>query len=187
MNPTLREPDMLEIQPYQDRPVRVGDVILFHAPGRATPLVHRVAAVTPEGIRTRGDNRRKPDDWLIGADRVIGRITAAQRGGSRRRVANGCAGRLWAGMLFIGLPIVGAVNRALRIPYRALSGIGGIPRRLPPGWGPRKVLFRAGERRIWRMMWGRHVLGQYEEGQGGWRIRRPFRLLIDPRDLDIDP
>jgi hypothetical protein len=186
MNPTLREPDLLEVRPYHGRPVRAGDVILFHAPGRPTPIVHRVERLTPKGIHTRGDHCRRRDDWTIGADRIIGRITAAQRGGRRRKVANGLSGRLWARMLLVGLPIGAALNRMLRGPYRALSEIGGIPRCLPPAWRPRKILFQAGGRRIWRMMWGRHIIGQYEEGRGKWRIRRPFRLLIDPRELDIE-
>lgn len=187
MNPTLREPDLLEVRPYLGRPVRTGDVILFHAPGRLTPIVHRVERVTPGGIRTRGDNCPRQDDWLLAPDQIIGQVTAAQRGGSRRKVSNGYPGWLWAQGIRLGGPIFGAVNRILHIPYHALSEAGGIPRALPPGWRPRKVLFQSGERRVWRMMWGRLVVGQYEEGRGPWRIRRPFRLLIDPRELDIDP
>jgi signal peptidase I len=187
MDPTLREPDLMEIRPYRDRPVRTGDVILFHAPGCPTPIVHRVESVASEGIRTRGDNCPRQDDWWIGADQIIGQVISVHRGGRRRNVVNGFPGRLFAQWLYLGLPIVRTVNRILHIPYHALSGAGGIPRWLPPGLRPRKVLFQAGDRRIWRMMWGRHVVGQYEEGRGGWRIRRPFRLLIDPRELDIEP
>jgi hypothetical protein len=178
----------MEVRPYHGRTVRAGDVILFHAPGRPTPIVHRVECVTPGGIRTRGDNSRRPDDWLLAADQIIGQVTAAQRGGRCRKVANGFSGRVWARLLNLWLPVGEAVNRILHVPYHALSGISGILlRRLPSGWLPRKVLFQAGGRRIWRMMWGRHVVGQYEEGRGGWRIRRPFRLWIDPRELDIEP
>jgi len=187
MAPTLREPDLMEVRPYHTRQVRAGDVILFHAPGHPTPIVHRVERVTPSGIRTRGDNCRQADDWLLPADQIIGQVTAAQRGRRRRTLSNGYQGWIRARALRIAMPIGGAINRILHIPYHAVSGAGGIPRWLPPGWRPRKVLFQSGERRIWRMMWGRHVIGQYEERRGEWRIRRPFRLLIDPRELDIEP
>ncbi|MBN1439761.1 MAG: S26 family signal peptidase [Anaerolineales bacterium] len=187
MNPTLGEPDVLEIEPYRDRPVRAGDIVLFHAPGRAESIVHRVESVTLEGIRTRGDGCFQPDDWLIGADQIIGRVTAARRGGRVRNVANGFSGRLWAQLLRVGLPFGAAANRFLHAPYRAIAGAGRIWCWLPSGWRPRKVLFAANGRRIWRMLWGRLVIGQMEEGCGGWRIRRPFRLLIDPRELDLDP
>jgi signal peptidase I len=188
MNPTLSEPDLMEIRPYRDRPIRTGDVILFRAPGCPSPIVHRVESIASEGVRTRGDNCPRPDDWWIGADQIIGQVTAAQRGGRRREVANGIRGVLWVRILCLWLPVHKLSARILHAPYHALSGVGGILlRRLPPGLRPRKVMFQAGDRRIWRMMWGRHVVGEYEEGRGGWRIRRPFRLLIDPRELDIEP
>jgi len=184
MNPTLREPDLMEVRPYHGRPVRAGDVILFRARGRPAPIVHRVECVTISGIRTRGDNSPLQDDWLLAAGEIIGQVTAVQRGVRRRNVWNGEPGWVWAQALRVGLPICGAVNRALHVPYHALSSVG-ISRRLPRGLRPRKVLFQSGERRVWRMMWGRLVVGQYEEGRGPWRIRRPFRLLIDPRELDV--
>jgi signal peptidase I len=184
MYPTLREPDLMEIRPYHGRPIRAGDVILFHAPGRTVPIAHRVERVTPQGIRTRGDNCRPPDEWLLNSDRVIGQVLVAHRGGHRRRVPNGIMGRVWARLLRLAFPIRNALGRILHLPYHALSGAGGIRRWLPPGWRPRKILFQSGGRRIWRIVWGGRVVGEYEPGRGPWRIRRPFRLLIDPRDLD---
>jgi hypothetical protein len=187
MNPTLCEPDLMEIRPYQGRPIRAGDVILFHAPGRSIPIAHRVESVNPDGIRTRGDNRRPPDEWLLHSDQVIGQVILAHRGGRRRKVPNGHFGRVWVGLLRMWLPVSHAVGRILHIPYHALSRVGALRGWLPPGWRPRKILFQSGERRIWRIVWSRHVVGEYEEGRGPWRIRRPFRLLIDPRDLDLKP
>ena len=32
MNPTLREPEIMEIMPYDNRPLRVGDVAFFLPP-----------------------------------------------------------------------------------------------------------------------------------------------------------
>jgi hypothetical protein len=187
MNPTLCEPDVLEIRPYRDRPIREGDVILFDAPGRAWPIVHRVVNITPDGIRTRGDNSRRPDDWLFKPDRIIGQVITAFRGERRRSVLNGRAGLAWSWLLYLSTPIAAAVNRNLHAPYHAISRLGVFRRWLPPGWRPRPVMFQAGGRQIRRMMWGRLEIGRFDEARGEWRIRRPFRLWIDPRELIDSP
>ena len=61
MNPTLREPEIMEIVPCGSRPLRVGDVVFFLPPGSDRPVVHRVVRVTPAGISTRGDNNSRED------------------------------------------------------------------------------------------------------------------------------
>jgi hypothetical protein len=187
MHPTLREPDVLEIESCRDRPVRPGDIVFFRAPGRAAPVVHRVERVSAEGILTRVDNCRRPDEWILSAGDIVGRVIAARRGDRRRRIANGTAGRVRAGALRLWLPIRAAARRVLRIPYRAITDSGAFARLLPAAWRPRKALFQAGERRVWRILWGRRVIGEYQEGSGRWRIRPPFRLLVDPRELEKRP
>jgi hypothetical protein len=187
MYPTLLESDLVEIEPIGGGAIRVGDILLFHAPNHPTPIVHRVEQIRPEGIRTRGDNSRRMDEWRLDPGQVIGRVVAVFRGGRRRAAWNGRKGRFRARLLFYLLPVGQAVNRILHFPYHALSARGVFSRWMPSGWRPRKVLFVAGGRRFWRMQWGRHVVGQYDDGSNQWRIRRPFRLLIDPRELEIKP
>ena len=73
MNPTLREPELMEVVPYGKRAVRCGDVILFRSPGGGQSVVHRVTRVTPDGIRTRGDNNRSEDAYSLQPAHIIGR------------------------------------------------------------------------------------------------------------------
>lgn len=47
MNPTLRVPDILWVEPYGKRPVRAGDVVCFASPELDTNIVHRVISVRP--------------------------------------------------------------------------------------------------------------------------------------------
>jgi hypothetical protein len=63
MDPILIEHDLLEVLPCNDKPIRVGDVIVFHSPMNGTIFAHRVTAVLPDGIRTSGDNNRYEDPW----------------------------------------------------------------------------------------------------------------------------
>ena len=58
MNPTLHEPDLLEVKPYGTGRVRPGDVVCFKSPEKGTMVVHRVVAVRR---RETGDGRPEDD------------------------------------------------------------------------------------------------------------------------------
>jgi SynChlorMet cassette protein ScmC len=58
MNPTLCEPDLLDVQPYGTERVRPGDVVYFKSPGKDLMVVHRVVAVER---REMGDGRPTDD------------------------------------------------------------------------------------------------------------------------------
>ncbi|MCI0476171.1 MAG: S26 family signal peptidase, partial [Anaerolineales bacterium] len=141
MNPTLVEPELLEIQPYANRAPRVGDVIYFHAPDERD-IVHRVVAILPDGIRTRGDNNPRDDPWLVSPNAIVGRVVAAQRGNARRGICSGRAGIAQLAWLRVWRRVNRRVSRVLHAPYRALAR-SGIPRKLLPArWRPRVVAFQ---------------------------------------------
>jgi hypothetical protein len=187
MRPTFGEGDLLEILPCELDAVHVGDVIAILPPHGDHLVVHRVTAVTLRGLRTRGDNNASADGWLLRSRHVIGRVVAAWRGERRRSVAGAHTGRLrgslarWLGRLYR------AASRLLSLPYRALARSRLLPalmaRLLPAPLRPRVVLFRAGDRRWLRLLLGRHAIGRYDPHRARWRIRRPFRVLVDERQL----
>ena len=80
MNPTLREPEIMEIMPYDSRPLRVGDVAFFLPPEADQPVVHRIVRVTPAGISTLGDNNTQEDAFLLQPKSIKGQVVAAWRG-----------------------------------------------------------------------------------------------------------
>jgi len=92
MNPTCREPDLLEIIPYGDRPVKRGDIICFRPPGSSHSVVHRVIRITSGGIRTRGDNNTENDPYLAHPSDINGKVVSAWRGRNSRRIAGGWRG-----------------------------------------------------------------------------------------------
>jgi signal peptidase I len=94
MNPTLREPEMLEIVPNDNRPLRVGDVVFFLPPQNDQPVVHRIVRVTPAGMSTLGDNNTQEDTFLLQPKDIKGQVVAAWRGQKRRKIAGGLQGRL---------------------------------------------------------------------------------------------
>jgi signal peptidase len=183
MNPTLREPAMMEIVPYDNTPVRVGDVVLFSPPRSNRPVVHRIARVTPAGLSTLGDNNTREDPCLLQPTDIQGRVVAVWRGQKRRIVAGGLRGRLAVRRLRWLRPPGRGVSRVLHPLYHALSHRGRIARLLPAPARPRVVVFHGEDQDQVRVVWGQLVIGRYDTQNHRWQIRRPFRVFVDERAL----
>jgi len=179
MNPTLVEPEMVEVMPYTDRAPRVGDVIYFHAPDGERDIAHRITAIMPAGIRTRGDNNPADDRWLIQPREIVGRVVAAQCGKARRVIHGGRVGIAQHCFLRAWRRVNRRVARVLHGPYRALARTGIARAWLPARWRPRVVVFQ--ETRL--LMFGGRVIGRYDARRGQWDIQRPFRLFVDEAEL----
>jgi signal peptidase len=79
MTPTLRPGDLVVDGPAGA--VAPGEVITFRHSDLTTDVVtHRVTAVTPAGITTKGDANRTPDAWTIRPDQVRGRVVGTLHG-----------------------------------------------------------------------------------------------------------
>jgi hypothetical protein len=163
--------------------VRPGDVVCFRSSGDDLAVVHRVVAVGPDGIRTRGDNNSTDDARVLRVAEVIGRITAAQRGARRRTVHGGWRGlavfrcaRLSAGMW----------RRAGSVPhelYSLAADAGPFDRFLPRSLRPRLVRFEARHRVFLKLLMGRFTVGQYDDRREKWRVSRPLRVFVDEQAL----
>jgi hypothetical protein len=187
MNPTLNELDVLEIVPYGNEPVRVGDVILFPAPERNRCVVHRVVSATPAGISTRGDNSTGNDSWLLGPSDVSGRVVAAWHGLKRRGVAGGRLGWLLAYRLHISSVLRRDLSLFLRPLYRSLAHWGRLRSLLPRRFRPRAVVFQTRGRPRLRLLMGKHVVGRYDARRHQWHIKPPFRLFVQEAALPAGP
>jgi SynChlorMet cassette protein ScmC len=183
MNPTLREPEIMEIMPYDNRPFRVGDVAFFLPPKAEQPVVHRIVRVTPAGISTLGDNNTQEDPFLLQPKSIKGRVVAAWRGQKRRRIAGGLPGRLTRRWLRWRRVLGRGVSPLLRPLSLALSQRGLIARVLPAPFRPRVVVFRARGRDQLQLLLGRRFIGRYDDHRQQWQIQRPFQLLVDGRVL----
>ncbi|MBU0491067.1 MAG: SynChlorMet cassette protein ScmC [Chloroflexi bacterium] len=190
MNPTLAEPDLLEVVAYGDRPVQPGDVVYFQPPDGGREVVHRVVRVTPGevpqgGVRTRGDNNPQEDPYLLQPADIIGQVVAAQRGDKRRRIVGGRRGVL-RGMACRPRRVVNrGVSRLLHGAYCALAGAGRFRSLLPTTLRPRVFSFQARSQTFLKLLMGQHVVGQYDTQQKQWRIRRPLRLFVDEASLPV--
>jgi hypothetical protein len=183
MNPILREPEILEIVPYESRPLRVGDVAFFLPPEADRPVVHRIVRVTPVGISTLGDNNAQEDAFLLQPKDIKGRVVAAWRGQKRRKIAGGLRGRLTSRGLRWRRSLDRGVSPLLHPLYDTLSHRGVIAWWVPASFRPRIVVFQTRGRDMLRLLWGQHIIGRYDDRKRRWRIQRPFRLFVDGRAL----
>jgi hypothetical protein len=181
MYPTLRDPEILEVEPYGAGRPRAGDVVLFRSPEFDRAVVHRIVRVSPAGLSTRGDANAEEDAFTLRPGDIKGRVVAARRGSKRRHVAGGLRGLLAFRWIRLRRLLDRGAARLLLPLYSALCRSGLVARLQPEAFRPHVVVFRAGGRDRFRLLVGQHVVGQYDDRKLLWRIRRPFRLLLDER------
>ena len=190
MNPTLREPEIMEILPYDSRPLRIGDVVFFLPPGADQPVVHRIIRVTPSGLSTLGDNNTQEDTFLLQPKDIKGQVVAAWRGQKRRKIAGGLRGRLTSRWLRWRRVLDRGLSPPLHPLYQALSHWGLIAWALPASLRPRVVVFQVRGQDQLKLLMGQRVIGQYNDQWHKWQIQRPFQLFVDgrvlPRQQDRD-
>ena len=183
MNPTLCEPEIMEVLPYGSRPLRVGDVAFFLPPEAVQPVVHRIIRMTPAGISTLGDNNTRVDTSLLQPEDIKGQVVAAWCGQKRRKIAGGLHGRLTSRWLRWRRVLDRGVSHLLHPLYYILSRCGLIARLLPAPFRPRVVVFQTQGQDHFRLLLGQHIIGRYDDQKRQWQIQRPFRLFVDERVL----
>ena len=186
MSPLLQEGDLMEIRPYQKRPPRVGDVILFGNRENQPMVVHRVVRTFPERIITRGDHN-PGEDPALPHSQIVGQVVAFWRLGRRQRVYGGPLAGLGYSWRNLALWMDRRISGWLRPVYHALARDAALARWLPPRLRPRVFHFRTENGASLVIVWGKWVIAYYDQRRRTWMIRRPFRLFIEGRLLAILP
>jgi SynChlorMet cassette protein ScmC len=183
MNPTLEDGDLLEVVPYAAGSIQKGDVIYFQrARGRA--VVHRVWAVTPQGIKTRGDNNRAEDPHTLQRADILGQVVAARRAWSHRKIPGGRHGTFVRGTNRLRRALASGCARMLSGPYRHLADKVTLRGVLPSKLRPRLVAFRTSRyREHYKIVVSGKEVGRYDNRERTWRIDPPFRLIVDESRL----
>lgn len=174
MRPTLFEADLLEIEPPGQ--ICVGDVILFVS--KENLVVHRVVGIASEGISTRGDNNNVDDSELVDPEKIVGIVIAAWRGQQRRQIYGGRIGQTYGLILRGQKRLYRECGSPLSHSYRAARRLG-LPRLLRLFCRPRIVQFNINGDIDIRLLLGVHIIGHYCMSSDRWKIRPPFRLIVD--------
>ena len=183
MRPTLKPGDLLEVVLYRDKPIRRGDIVVFYPPHEKRLVTHRLISVKDGFLRAQGDNNSRPDPEPFVPESIVGKVLHVQRRLRRRSPISGSAGHFY-GFLIRGFN--GAQRRLFylgRPGYRWAARLG-IFRLVWPFPLPTRVvsISRGGCPELQLLLGGR-VIGKLAPHSGRWRLRPPFRLLIDERKL----
>jgi len=183
MNPLMKNADTLRFIPYRDKKIRPGDIVVFAIPKSQYKIIHRVTSVSSQGIRTRGDNRKKEDPWVLSPDAVLGRVVSFQRKNRVRKVIGGPRGQL----IFLAVRTFLALKSALfflfRPLYSWLSQTGVLRRLIPLQKSTRIIALTRPYGTELQLLLGRRVIGRLLPLGDGWQIRKPFRLFIDETSI----
>ncbi|NIO04878.1 MAG: hypothetical protein GTN74_09750 [Proteobacteria bacterium] len=183
MNPTLRAGDRLEVNPYEGRKIRPGDVIVFLSPENGSKISHRVVSTGPDGVRTRGDKNSQIDPWVIRTDQILGQVICAERGNIRRWIFGGWMGIMSATAVRTLRRVDSSMSSLLYPAYDWLSRSGIFGRLLPGQRKTRVVSFNRPAGRELQLHMGEWVIGKWMPHRRQWQIRRPFRLFVDEASL----
>jgi len=175
MLPTFKPGQVLYIRP-QERAIQPGDVVVFNRENEY--IVHRVIAVTPEGISTRGDNNPQGDPWLLTPDQVLGVVEKAEDWDKTHAVSGGTPALLKAktrwgikALFTRSLPWLGA-------PYRWLKA----RRWAAKIWHPSitQIQLQTNEGVMIKYLVRGKTVATWYPRPGRFICRRPYDLVIFP-------
>jgi len=180
MYPTLREFDVLEVLPYNERRIVKGDIICFPSSSGQKIVAHRVVGLHNKILHTQGDNSRYRDSWETSKGDVLGRVEAIWRHNKRRRIKGGFEGSLaiWRIRMFDK-----NILRLLCHIYHYIlpNSIGRcIGKKI---FNPRVIIFNEDKSTKMVLVFAGRRIGRYNNLFKQWQIDPPFGLIVDADEL----
>lgn len=183
MNPTLETGDLLHLAQYGTAAIREGDVIVFKPEGKTNAVTHRVMCIDGNCVRTQGDNNDQADPWVVTGDMVLGRVVSATTAGRCRSVHGGVRGRIQGRVVRLRRSVRQRLFRLIQPSYRHVAAWG-LFRWIARIVETRIVSFsRPGMPRELHLHMAGRVIGRLLPGEERWRIKPPFRLIVDEGSL----
>jgi signal peptidase I len=179
---TFQPGDRLIIEPVPFTAVRPGDVVAFYPStgnNEDVPIVHRVVAVEPTGLLTRGDNKSMIDREPVTADRLVGKVAYVERSG-RGSVHGGHAGQLWVKYLrgrFLVRNMVAKLGGRLYGYLRASDLIRTV-------WRPKIIqMWLVSNHKVQvKYVCGRRTVARWWPHEQRFECRKPYDLVISRPD-----
>ncbi len=207
MAPLFRPGDGLRVEAAAFAQVRPGDVIIFYPPqavgsdaeetGLAVPsrpspaasswppsategsrrIVHRVVAVSPEGLVTRGDANAWPDEGFVTPARFEGRVEALERNGATYTVPRGHAGLTRAAFARFRVRLARRLRRIASIPYGLLRASRIVRRIWHPALSTLTVATPQGT--LIKTLHGHRTVARWWPQSGRFECIKPYDLVIE--------
>jgi len=183
MWPAFQEGDLLRVQPVTLETLHVGDCITYHSHNGKALITHRVIALHDGKIHTRGDAHPEPDDLIVNADQLVGRVAGRFRLGGLKSVRGGVAGRLSGEFYhYAGRFDPQRTERGGRVARLVRSCLQWLAT-----WVYRQGTVQEfsdidrGKKSYWLI--GKRPMACFDSKRGCWQVPWPQSLLIDPDKL----
>lgn len=75
MEPSIKVNSIVMLEPVEFKDIKVGDIVRYTS-YRGFSVLHRVQTKTASYITTKGDANAKPDEFVVTADQITGRVTS---------------------------------------------------------------------------------------------------------------
>ena len=184
MYPTLKEPGYLAVRPYDAENPRWGDVVYFRAPKSGTMVVHRIMALRPDGLVTRGDNNSQNDPDVVPLSAVKGKVISIRdAAGNNKPVRSGAAGMLDYAFARIFRRAKALAGRMYRLFFPSHSLTGCLRLFAPNSADFKFVFFGQGFQGQLKILSSNVCVGHYSRGV--WHIAYPWRLWVDPVQIEL--
>lgn len=177
MKPTLKSFDIVHIVPYQNHPKK-GDVVAIRRNDIDSLVIHRIIAITPEGIITQGDSNQQRDPETIQRSNILGRVTFVKRSDRIIPICCGFMGYSTFVRCRIISKITGAGKNLMRYPYWHLVSSQAFKRIVSFFLVYRAVQYSGSARTEIQLYLGPLYIGRMRKGRDTWEIRSPFRVLF---------
>jgi hypothetical protein len=146
-------------------------------------VVHRVVSLNAACVQTRGDNNPSDDPTPVPFEAIVGRVVAAHRDQRRFSVPGGRQGLAGSYLAKAHRCMRSVLAGLFGSAYRGLARTGLGNRLLPVSLRPRMVVFGHSPSQQLKLIWGRREIGHYDFRAGRWKIRLPFRPILNESDL----
>ena len=184
MKDTFLPGDCLAVESIPISDIHLGDAVVYREANHQDEpdeLAHRVMAIVPDGLVTRGDNNTYNDTTLVTAENLVGRVTHVQRNGKRRVVRGGRRGLLRARILRVRNRIWKLIKYMGSRPYHWLRKSNLIIRL----WQPLiiKVRLKTDNGPLVKYICGGRTVARWWPQQDRFECKKPYDLVIRREDL----
>jgi signal peptidase I len=158
-----------------------GDVIVFFDPARKQPVVHRVVAVEPSGLITRGDHNLHCDASCVSRDRIIGIVEAAEDEKGIRKVIGGRRGLLAAKMRWMRSGLHAKIRLVLCGSYQYLVLSSALSRRAKRfvRLHFEYITLQTPEGPVIKVLHRGRVIARSRPGSSAFVCRKPYDLWLE--------
>ena len=181
MQGTFEPGDYLLLAPVAFSDVHPGDVIVYRVKrenGDNEEVVHRVVAITKDGLIVRGDNKLRCDSLFIQPGQFIGKVEFVENKGRKQPVLGGLKGLQKAKLRWKMLWLDIWFRRIFRNPYHLLRN----SRVVSKLWHPviYKMYLHDADGLLVKYIYKQRTVATWDPSQKKYDCRKPFDLVISP-------